>query len=265
MAAFNVEDFQQALQTCVIGRHFHYSPVVPSTNTAARLLGRQGAPEGTVVFADAQTAGRGQAGKAWISPPERNVYVSILVRPPVTPARAPLLSLLAAVALVDALRQEGADCGIKWPNDVLIQRGKVAGILTEMETKHDTVQFVVVGIGVNVNMTQAEIDHYLRSIAPAVTSLQSTLGREIRREAFLAGLLGNLERWYDIFRTEGGRTLVDAWQERSLMRGRRIIARTPQATWAGTAAGIDQAGCLLLRTDDGSLTTLTSAEVRFLD
>lgn len=265
VSAFNVDDFRQALKTRMIGHRCDYHPVVRSTNTTACQLGRQGKPEGTVVFADAQTAGRGQAGKVWISPPERNVCVSILLRPLITPAQAPLISLLAAVALVDAIRQEGVDCGIKWPNDVLVRGRKVAGILTEMETVRDAVLFVVVGIGVNVNMTQAEIDRYLGPIAPTATSLQATLGREICREAILARLLESLERWYDTFRTGVGCALVDAWEARSLMRGRRIIARTPEAAWEGVVEGIDRSGHLLVRTDDGSLTALTSAEVRFLE
>ena len=127
---------------------------------------------------------------------DRNLYVSVLLRPSITPAQAPLLSLLAAVALVDTLRQEGAVCGIKWPNDVLIQQRKVAGILTEMETHQDAVQFVVVGIGVNVNMTEEDLEDHLRSVAQPATSLQVSLGREIAREALLAALMGSLEAWY---------------------------------------------------------------------
>lgn len=264
VSAFNVQDFRQALQTRVIGRHLHYLPVVSSTNTTARELGRQGAPEGTVVVADAQTAGRGQAGKVWISPPERNLYVSVLLRPSLPPSQAPLISLLAAVALVDVLRQEGAAGGIKWPNDVLLQGRKVGGILTEMETDGHAVRFVVVGIGVNVNMTQAELNCALGPIASTATSVRAALGREVCREALLASLLQSLERWDDRWRLEGSGALVDAWQERSCMHDRRIVARTSETTWEGIAVGIDQAGCLLLRQDDGSMLALTSAEIQFV-
>jgi BirA family biotin operon repressor/biotin-[acetyl-CoA-carboxylase] ligase len=262
---FNVEHFRQVLQTRSIGRLCHYVPVIASTNTAARLLGRQGQAEGTIVLADAQTAGRGQAGKVWFSPPERNVYVSILLRPPLAPAQASLISLLAAVAVVATLQQEGAACGIKWPNDVLLHQRKVAGILTEMETHREAVQFVVVGIGINVNMTQAELDRDLGPIAPTATSMAAALGREVCREALLAALMASLERWYDRFRTEGALALHAAWEARSLMRGRRVSARTPEASWEGMAEGIDQTGRLLLRCDEGTLVALASAEVRFLD
>jgi BirA family biotin operon repressor/biotin-[acetyl-CoA-carboxylase] ligase len=172
---------------------------------------------------------------------------------------------MAAVALVDTLQQEGATCGIKWPNDVLLQHRKVAGILTEMETHRDAVQFVVVGIGINVNMTQRELDRYLGPIAHTATSLAATLGREIRREGLLAALMGSLECWYERFRTDGALALHDAWEARSIMRGRRVRARTPDASWEGMAEGIDPAGRLLLRRDGGALVALTSAEVRFLD
>ncbi len=265
MSAFDVGRFRQALRTRLMGQHFQHFPVVASTNTTAHLFGHQGKPEGTVVFADAQTAGRGQRGRAWISPPERNIYVSILLRPPIAPAQGPLISLLAAVGLVDALGHEGMKSGIKWPNDVLIEGRKVAGILTEMETDGAAVQFVIVGIGINVNMTQADLDRDLGSIAATATSVQVVLGHEISRETLLAGLLASLERWYNIFRTAGSRPLCDAWEARSFMRGRRIIARTSEFTWEGTAEGIDPAGHLLMRKDDGSLTTLISAEVRFLE
>lgn len=179
MPPFDVERFQRLLRTGVMGQQCLAFEVLASTNTFLYALGRQGEPEGTIVLADEQTAGRGQAEKVWISPPQRNLYVSVLLRPLIAPAQAPLLSLLAAVALVDALRQEGAVCGIKWPNDVLIQQRKVAGILTEMETHQDAVRFVVVGIGVNVNMTEADLEAHLGSVAQPATSLQVSLGREL--------------------------------------------------------------------------------------
>lgn len=217
------------------------------------------------MLADAQTGGRGQAGKVWISPPGRNLYVSLLLRPSLTPAQAPLISLLAGVAVADTIRQEGARCGLKWPNDVLIHGRKVAGILTEMESYRNVVQFVVVGIGINVNMTPAELDRDLGPIASTATSLRATLQHEIGREVFLARLLGSLEEWYARFCAEGSHTLLEAWEARSLMQGRRITARTPEVTCEGTAVGINQAGYLLVRRADGTLLALPSAEVRFLD
>lgn len=265
MSGFHVEDFQQHLSTQMLGHPCHYFPAVSSTNTIARTLGHQGAAHGTIVIADAQSAGRGQAGRVWISPPERNLYVSLVLRPVVTPAHAPLLSLLTAVALVDTLRQADVPCGIKWPNDVLIGDRKVAGILTEMETDGAHVHFVVVGIGVNINMTAAELARHLGPIAPTATSLQIVLEHEVSRERLLATLLIHFEQWYERFCTDGETVLQAAWQERSLMSGRRISARTAEATWEGTVEGIDPLGHLLLRQDDGARLILTSAEVRFLD
>jgi BirA family transcriptional regulator, biotin operon repressor / biotin---[acetyl-CoA-carboxylase] ligase len=265
MACFDLERFRGLLRTRRLGRACHYFPLLASTNTSLRALGQQGSPEGTSVFADAQTAGRGQAGKVWISPPRRNLYVSILLRPSIAPTRAPMMSLLAAVALVDTLRQEGTVCGIKWPNDVLIRGRKVAGILTEMEMARDTIQFVVVGIGVNVNMTREELERYLGPIAHTATSLQVALGRVICREPLLAALMASLEHWYERFTREGEEVLHAAWESRSLMCGRRISARTQETAWQGVAEGINQAGHLVLRQDNGVAVVLTSAEVRFLD
>jgi BirA family transcriptional regulator, biotin operon repressor / biotin---[acetyl-CoA-carboxylase] ligase len=265
VSGFDVERFRQCLQTHMLGRECYYASTLASTNTTARALGQQGTAEGTIVFADAQSAGRGQAGRVWISPPERNIYLSVVLYPPLAPSQAPLLSLMAAVAVVDTLRQEGLTSGIKWPNDILIERRKVAGILTEMETHRDAVRFVVVGIGINVNMTQVEIARHLGAVAFTATSLQAALGRAVPRESLLATLLGRLEHWYDVFRTHGDLALQAAWEARSLMCGRRISARTSDITHEGTAEGIDPAGHLVLRQADGMLVMLSSAEVRFLD
>jgi len=264
MAAFDLARFRHLLRTRSLGQTCHYAPVLDSTNSSVRVLGQQGSPEGSMVLAEAQTAGRGQAGKTWISPPGRNLYVSVLLRPPIAPAQAPLISLLTAVAVVDTLRQEGASCGIKWPNDVLIDGRKVAGILTELETYRDTVRFVVVGIGLNVNMPRAALDRELGMIAPTATSLQAALARVLDREAVLASLMASLEHWYETYRAAGVAPLHEAWEARSLMRGRRVRASTPEASWQGTAEGISPSGQLLLRQDTGETLALTSAEVRFI-
>ena len=265
MPRFDVESFRRLLRTRVMGQACYAFDVLASTNASMHVLGRAGNPEGTIILADQQTAGRGQADKVWISPPQCNLYVSILLRPLIAPTQAPLLSLLTAVALVDTLRQQGAECGIKWPNDVLIRRRKVAGILAEMELYQDNLAFVVVGIGVNVNMTQSARQKYLGPIAHTATSVQIALGHAIPREVLLAALMGNLERWYQRLITHGATGLQPAWEARSVMHGRRITAQTTDATWQGIAEGIDQAGRLRLRRDDGVLLTLTSAEVRFRD
>jgi BirA family biotin operon repressor/biotin-[acetyl-CoA-carboxylase] ligase len=216
MPRFDVEGFRRRLRTRDLGRTCYGFDVLASTNASLHALGQQGAPEGTIVLADEQTAGRGQANRVWISPPRCNLYASVLLRPSIAPAQAPLLSLLAAVALVDTLRQEGAVCGIKWPNDVLIRRRKVAGILAEMETHRDSIEFVVVGIGVNVNMTQEALQDHLGPIAQTATSLRVSLGREVCREALLATLLEHLEQWYDRFCAQGAVIVQEAWETRSV-------------------------------------------------
>jgi BirA family transcriptional regulator, biotin operon repressor / biotin---[acetyl-CoA-carboxylase] ligase len=265
MPRFDVESFRRLLRTRVLGQTCCDFDVLASTNATMFARGRLGDLEGTIVLADEQTGGRGQGNKVWISPPRCNLYVSALLRPSIAPSQAPLISLLGAIALVDTLRQEGAVCSIKWPNDVLIQGRKVAGILAEMETHHDAVQFVVLGIGVNVNMTQEELGEHLGPIAPTATSVRVSLGRELSREGLLAALMENLEQWYDQFIMHGETGLQEAWEARSAMYGRRLRAQTIEASWEGTAEGIDRAGRLRLRRDDGALVTLTSAEVRFVD
>ena len=218
----------------------------------ALRLAAEGAVEGTVVVAEAQSKGRGRAGKPWYSPPGLNLYLSVILRPAVQVQKAALLTLISSLAIADAIEAEGGQAQVKWPNDVLLAGRKVAGVLAELRALGERVETLVLGIGVNLNVSQDRLDQALGETAWGATSLKEVLGREIDRVAFAATLLTGLERRYDRFRASEGKAIVQEWKARSCLGHRaRIIERGRSIE--GITEDIDEAGCLLVRLDDGSL------------
>lgn len=231
------------LATRYLGADLRCVPLTGSTNSDVAERARQGAPEGTVVIADAQSAGRGRLGRSWVSVPGVNLYLSVLLRPSIVPAAAPQLSLLAGVAVAVTLERFGIEARIKWPNDVLLEGRKVAGILTEIEAEADRVRFVVVGIGVNLNIRSEQFPAELRDKA---TSVLLATGRTVERGDFAAALLAAMEEWYDVFRAGGFPPVAAAWNERAALIGRTIRVSGAGSDASGVCAGIDVDGALLL-------------------
>ncbi|MCS6927435.1 MAG: biotin--[acetyl-CoA-carboxylase] ligase, partial [Candidatus Binatia bacterium] len=166
-------NFAQALashlRTRFLGRPLHIFPTLDSTNTYAARLARDGAPEGTVVIADMQTGGKGRLGRTWVSPPHVNLYLSVILRPPVSIAAAPSLNLLAGVAVAETIASVcGLRPSIKWPNDVLVNDKKVCGILAEMQVSASTLCAVILGIGVNINAPLSAFPEELRDKASSL-------------------------------------------------------------------------------------------------
>ena len=219
-----------------------------STNRVAMEMAENGAPHGTVVVADAQTAGRGRMGRRWVSPAGKNLYVSLLLRPSVPTAAAPPLALVAGVALADAVESLGVPASLKWPNDLYCGERKAGGILAEMASNPDGVRHVVIGIGLNVNMEEDDFPPDLRGTA---TSLRIRAGRAFRRVDVLARLLDALGTRYAEFTGGGIAPILDGWDRRDFLRGRRILLRRQGAGEWGTADGLDAAGALRFLPDDG--------------
>jgi len=220
-----------------------------STNRVAMEMAENGAPHGTVVVADAQTAGRGRLGRRWVSPAGKNLYVSLLLRPPVQTVEAPRLSLVAAVALADAVEEMGLPAFLKWPNDVYLGERKAAGILAEMASDPDGVRHVVIGVGLNVNMEEADFPGELRGRA---TSLRIRTGKRFRRVDVLARWLDAFGRRYAEFVEGGFPALHGAWDRRDFLRGCRVLFRGPGAERWGVASGVDPEGALRFRGDGGT-------------
>ena len=227
-----------------------------STNDEAERLARDGAPHGTIVTAARQTAGRGRADHDWYSPDADNLYVSCVLRPSLVPASVPPITLAAGIGVCDAVNSWGAHASLRWPNDVFAMGRKIAGILTEMSSRGQTVEHVILGVGVNVNGTEFPPD-----LADTATSLRTALGgRRVDRASFTDALLMRLERWLDRFFHGGIAAISGPWTERALLAGRRI--RTEAAT--GIARGLDRDGALLVQDDRGKLHRVVAGDVVLL-
>ena len=249
------------LRTEVIGRVLEYYGEVGSSNDVAFEMAVKGSPEGTVVIADSQTKGRGRLQRKWISPPGMNLYVSIILRPEIPSNNAPLLTLITSIALSETIRDYGADPRIKWPNDLLINRKKVAGILTQMQPKGDVVDFVVIGVGVNLNMSRQIIRDEMGEIGEIATSILEATGGTVDRAQFAASFLMALEHWYFLFKKEGSGYILNEWKKRWGELNKRIQVRLNGKVIEGIAFGVDDAGHLLLRKDDGSVERIIAGDV----
>jgi BirA family biotin operon repressor/biotin-[acetyl-CoA-carboxylase] ligase len=249
------------LSTHDLGQSIHFHDSLPSTNEAAFRLAADGAEHGEVVITEQQTAGKGRRGRTWVSPHGLNLYFSAILRPELPPQRAPELTLVAAVALAEALREADADALIKWPNDVQIGGRKVAGILTELSAEPERVHFVVLGVGVNLN---AGPEDFPPEVASTATSLSQALGRRVNRALFTASLWGRLEEWLDLHHEVGFDPVRERWKELSATLRQEVLVRTGGSELRGVAEDIDTSGALLVRTAGGSLERVLAGDVEQL-
>lgn len=235
-------------------------PEVGSTNTALARLGEEGAAEGTVVLAESQLQGKGRLGRVWASPPGVNLYCSVLLRPPIAPFDAPQLTFLSAVAVARAIRSSTPLVPvIKWPNDILVNGMKVAGLLNEMNAETDRVATVVLGIGINLNMTRDQFPPELRHPA---SSLLLEGGEKIDRIGFARRLLEELDDLYDRYLSGGYGAIRDEWLSFCGVINRRVRVDDGGApSREGVAVGIDESGALLLRRDDGRVEPVYAGDV----
>lgn len=255
---FNGVEVASVLDTEVIGKEVHFFDDLGSTNLKAFELGRTGAPEGTVVIADAQSAGKGRIGRRWESPPGMNLYTSIILRPPVPPQAAQNLTFLAAVAVAGAIEGYCGPPEVKWPNDILIEGKKVAGILMEMDSELDRIHFVVAGIGININMEEASMPEGIRDIA---TSVRTRSGKAVDRARLAGALYSGMEKWYKVYLKDGFAPIRDAWKRYFRAEGKSIKVVSFSSATAGICAGIDDDGALLLRTPAGKVERVISGDV----
>lgn len=250
------------LNTQDLGRTIHARDSLSSTNDLAFSLASEGASHGEVVIAEHQTKGKGRRGRAWESPPGLNLYASIVLRPELPPQRAPELTLLGAVALAETLREAGAQrAEIKWPNDVLIEGRKVAGVLTELSADTERIRFAILGIGVNLNSRLAD---FPPELAEAATSLREARGEVVPRALFTAALFSTLEKWLFIHADEGFEPVRARWSALSSTLGHEVVVRSERSELRGVAQEIDETGALLIRTSDGKVERVFSGDVEQL-
>ncbi len=254
-------EVEPLLKTRRMGRTIHYFESLDSTNAMAYQLALKGAEEGEVVLAESQQKGRGRLGRQWFSPPFLNLYVSMILRPQIPPGQAPLLTLLAAVAAAETLEQiSGLKPLIKWPNDLLLRNRKIGGLLNEIHSETDRVHFIVLGMGINLNVDSGMFPPEIRSLA---TSLKCETGEAVSRKIFLSSLLQNLERWYDTFLKEGRESVLGAWRNWARIKGKKVRVTSFGEVLAGTAIDIDSDGALILETEDGIQKRVVAGDVEY--
>ncbi|MDR5709107.1 MAG: biotin--[acetyl-CoA-carboxylase] ligase [Armatimonadota bacterium] len=240
----------ERLCTRYVGRSLHAFASVPSTQDVARELAAAAAPEGTVVVAEMQTAGRGRLGRTWVSPPG-GLYLSVILRPLVSPPEVPKLSLVGGVAAARAIERAcRLPVGLRWPNDLLVNRRKVGGVLAEAGPD---AWWVILGIGLNANAVP--------DLPEGATSLAAELGAPVDLEELFCAVCAELEVVYEAFRGDDFATVLRWWRERSTTLGRRVRVHLPSGTYEGIAEDVDGDGALLLRLPDGSAKRIVAGEL----
>lgn len=263
--ALSIDLIREKLTAETVGRRIVLREEVPSTNAVLRDLARAGAAEGTVVLAETQTAGRGRAGKVWFSPPGVNLYASVLFRPAITPKAATVFSFIASLALVDAIGAHGLTAAIKWPNDVLVKRKKVAGVLAELAATGDRLDYVILGAGVNLNVETEALRMALGPAGQAATSLREATDRPVDRNAFAAAFLNALDRWLAAHREHGASALLRAWADRDILTGRRVEVREEARVFDGRVLGLGGEGQLRVEDALGRLHEVVAGEIRVVE
>lgn len=256
ISPYNIKAY---LTTKYVGQEITYFESISSTQEVAHRLAQEGAKEGHVVISDEQTKGKGRLGRVWLSPMGTSISMSLILRPKIPPQQAPQLTLLAAVSVILGIEKTtGLKCQIKWPNDILLNGKKLVGILTEMQAEPDTVQSVIIGIGINANHRREQFSSELRNIA---TSLFIESGKEVNRAKLVAHIFEQFEILYEKYLKEGFQVVKDLWEENAINIGKYIIARTIKGSIAGIAKGITDDGVLLLEDDQGRIHSIYSADI----
>ena len=254
-------EIKPILKTKWIGKTIHHFHTLDSTNSKAYQLALDGAEEGEVVVAESQEKGRGRLGRQWFSPPFLNLYLSAILRPKIPPHQASLITLMAAVASADAIEKfSGLPPLIKWPNDFLFRDRKVAGLLNEIHSETDRIHFVILGIGVNLNVDEEMFPKEIRNVA---VSLKEEMGQTVSRKAFLASLLQELEKWYSILSEGGGTVILKSWRDRAHLKGRQVKVTSFGETIAGLAIDVDSDGALILETEDGKRKRVLAGDIEY--
>jgi BirA family transcriptional regulator, biotin operon repressor / biotin---[acetyl-CoA-carboxylase] ligase len=252
------ENILPYLSTRSFGRTIHHRDQVDSTNDLAHQLAMAGAFEGTLVLAEEQSSGRGRLGRTWTSERFSGIYASLILRPKIEPREAPLLNLVAAVAVSRGIRDVvELETDIKWPNDVMVNGHKCCGILTEMSADIDKVQFVIAGIGINVNQK-----NFPPELENKASSLFLEAKKEISRIEIVVSVLKRFEDLYGEFLRQGRSVVLEQWIQRSsYASGRKVIVESGNRRISGITVGLGEDGTLQVRTENGQIETVMSGDL----
>ncbi len=252
-------EIERYLHTGSLGRVIEYRDTVDSTNDRAFDMALAGAAEGTCVVAETQRAGRGRLRRKWVSPYGKNLYLSLVLRPQLHPSLVYPITFLSSLAVYDTLTGLGLGPTLKWPNDVLVNGRKICGTLLELSTEADLVRFVVVGIGLNINMKKGDIGEDIRSKA---TSILIETKIPFERARICGMLLDSFETYYNMLRNDGVTKLCRAWEQRAHIKGMRLEVVQTDRVVSGIAEGIGEDGALLLN-DNGTIRKVIAGDVTF--
>jgi BirA family transcriptional regulator, biotin operon repressor / biotin---[acetyl-CoA-carboxylase] ligase len=258
--SINVDAIKPVLHTRLVGKVIQYWAELDSTNATLSRLAVGGAEEGTVVIADAQSAGRGRIGKPWFSPPGVNLHLSVLLKPAIHLNEVRMLTLIGSLAIADALEMHGAKAQVKWPNDVLVTDKKIAGVLADVRVHEERIDYLILGMGINLNIDRPTMDRYFGEAAAGATSFYEASGHLIDRTTFATTLLERLEHHYLAFLAKGKNVVLEEWRAHSFL-GRRVRIREEDLDVEGIALNLDEEGCLLVALDDGSSVRVREGEV----
>ncbi len=256
---YSASELRSRIRTEKMGRELHFFEQIGSTNVYAKQLADQGAPEGTLVAADMQTAGKGRRGRAWDSPLGTNIYFTLVLKPDIAPDKASMLTIVMAhsVAKVIAGLMPEAKVAIKWPNDIVVGGRKICGILTEMSLEMDTISHVVIGVGINVHRQE-----FAPEIAPKATTLEDEGMQNISRSLILAGIMAQFEEDYRVFLEHEDLTgLLAEYNAMLVNMDREVLVLDPKGEFKGVARGITETGELLVEREDGMVSAIYSGEV----
>ncbi|MBO5209649.1 MAG: biotin--[acetyl-CoA-carboxylase] ligase [Lachnospiraceae bacterium] len=257
---FSESEIVSRIRTDWAGQKIYYYDETGSTNIDAKRLAEEGAPHGTTVVADKQKQGRGRRGREWESPAGTAVYMSIALKPDFAPDKASMLTLVMALSVAEAVTElTGLEAAIKWPNDIVVNKKKVCGILTEMSAELDYIHYIVIGVGINVNNHLSE---FTEEISKTASSLQIESGKPVSRAAVVERVLFYFEKNYDIFvRKLDLSELQEAYQKHLINLNTEVKVLDPKGEYTGIARGISKTGELLVEKEDGTMETVYAGEV----
>lgn len=255
VSALEIED---KLTTKIIGCNYQYQESTESTNILARNLAQKGAREGTLVIAEEQTSGRGRIQRGWFSPYTKGLWMSLILRPPFLPMEAAKSTLMTAVAITKAFHELGlTDARIKWPNDILVNGKKIVGILTEMQATMEEIHFIIIGMGINVNIAKDEFPEELQDIATSFTMENLN----IPRSQILATVTKHLEEQYMNVCENGFNKVLEEWRKLSMMLGKEVQVNEINNSYTGFADDIDMDGNLLVTLHDGTVRRVVAGDI----
>jgi BirA family transcriptional regulator, biotin operon repressor / biotin---[acetyl-CoA-carboxylase] ligase len=253
------EEIEPYLSTNFIGRSIVHFDSIDSTNSKAKQLADSAEADGTIIISEEQTNGRGRLGRSWVSPKHKGVWMSIILKPDLNPMEAVKLTQIAAAAVVEASSELGMKTFVKWPNDIVMNHKKICGILTEMSAELTRINYVIVGIGINVNIDEADFPEDIKAIA---TSLKTETKASVNRQELVGKILNNFETLYLKFIKENDiKTSLHICRQNSALLGREIMVVKRAGNVEAKALDIDAEGRLLVQYADGSEEYVISGEV----